>query len=779
MIDFDLKTLWERMRSARLVRVLGVYFVASWAVLQAIDMLSAQFAMPRWFFPVALGLLVVGVPIVTATAVIQSVLVPAPCDDDAPAVVSPPATSRLGRWFTWPRAIMGGVLVFVVLGSLGATVVYFRNQGDGLRSDAIAVMPFHIVGTDEDLWREGMVDLLSTALDATGQFHSSDPRAVLNRWRLVSRPDELPEPLKAADVAGQLGAGKVILGSMIRTGQNQVRLAADVYSVRWVRKEASVQVEGREDQITTLVDQLSLELLRSIWRGEDVPEIQISALTTSSIPALRAYLEGERAFRHSQFSDAQKAYTRAIDADSTFAMAYFRLAQTYGWFMGLGAEQVPTLMATAEKHSQGLPERDSLLIRGWKITDVDGNLDAIPLFRGLVTRYPDDLEAWHGLGDAIFHMGSQAGLPITASIQPLERTLAIDPTFAPALIHLIEIAYREGDGERARRWTDQYLALDSTSLYAKSFRLVTALSYGSAADSIRAATVVDTADSDLLGWMMGRMRLSGADLDVFETVALEAAEPRHSDEERAMAYWNLAVAHIRHGQSAAAADYFTRSASLGGDGYQQGIYNIVVTASELGVSVDTASKILLARLGTERRRPRNALTVAAIQNGAEAEALAMIDQIEERADTAEARGNASFARSLRGEAITLRGRVAAAHDSIDTAISQLRTGLSMINATWSWSRDLDRYSLAQLIQDRGGEEEAIAIYGSLYWNPWAEAIGYMRRAELHERRGETEAALRYYARFVTLWRDADPHLQPQVEAAKRALERLRDERLAS
>ena len=192
---------------------------------------------------------------------------------------------------------------------------------------------------------EGLVDLLGTALDATGQFRSSDPRAELNRWHKTANAEELPEPAKAAGVARSLGAGRMILGSLIRTAPNSVRLAADLYSVRWLRKEATAVIEGPENEMTTLVDRLTIDLLRSVWQGDSMPDVRVSAMTTSSIPALRAYLEGEQAFRALQFSEAQAAYTRAIEQDSTFAIAYYRLAQTYGWFMGLVAPEVPRYLS--------------------------------------------------------------------------------------------------------------------------------------------------------------------------------------------------------------------------------------------------------------------------------------------------------------------------------------------------------------------------------------------------------------------------------------------------
>ncbi|UCC84229.1 MAG: hypothetical protein JSW46_04675, partial [Gemmatimonadota bacterium] len=47
-----------------------------------------------------------------------------------------------------------------------------------------------------------------------------------------------------------------------------------------------------------------------------------------------------------------------------------------------------------------------------------------------------------------------------------------------------------------------------------------------------------------------------------------------------------------------------------------------------------------------------------------------------------------------------------------------------------------------------------------------------RLAELEESRGNIDAAIRHYRRFLELWSDADPELQYQVDAARRALARL-------
>jgi tetratricopeptide (TPR) repeat protein len=46
------------------------------------------------------------------------------------------------------------------------------------------------------------------------------------------------------------------------------------------------------------------------------------------------------------------------------------------------------------------------------------------------------------------------------------------------------------------------------------------------------------------------------------------------------------------------------------------------------------------------------------------------------------------------------------------------------------------------------------------------AFSLRRLAELHDARGDVPKALSYYARFVELWKDADPDLQLQVRKAR-------------
>ena len=69
--DNPLKRLIHEIHRRSLWQVLGIYLVASWAVLSVVDTLGGALRLPEWLEPMALVLLIIGLPIVLATAFVQ------------------------------------------------------------------------------------------------------------------------------------------------------------------------------------------------------------------------------------------------------------------------------------------------------------------------------------------------------------------------------------------------------------------------------------------------------------------------------------------------------------------------------------------------------------------------------------------------------------------------------------------------------------------------------------------------------------------------------------
>jgi serine/threonine-protein kinase len=772
-------SLLERAKSARLVRIVVVYLAVSWGVIQALDILSQQFTLPDWFFPVGIGLLLIGLPIIIATALLQNGL-RQPAQDAMPAApVQKPRTSwsQPRSLFTWKRAIFGGVLAFAALSTMGLALILSRDPGGELQDDVVAVMPFQIVGGETELWREGLVDLVSTALDGTGAYHATDPRAVLIRWnKEIGGTEELAAPDEAAAVAAELGAGNMILGSVITTAPGEVRVHAELFNVRWLRKDASATVEGPESEMTSLVDQLTVDLLKSIWQEGEVPEVRVSTVTTASIPALRAYLEGEQAFRQSRFTEAQQSFARAVELDTTFAIAAHRLSFAYGWALGAFEEEHIRNAELAARHTAGLPARDSLLITGHKLVDIDGDLHTIELYENLTRRYPDDYEAWYGFGEALYHLGDQVGYGRDRVIEAMARAYAIDSTIAPSLFHLIQGTFYRDELAEAREWTARYLAIDSTSPYSYGLRLGSALRLGPPEDSAVAAQALDSLSLTLFSQIRFAVPAGRSSLPYSETVLLAAGDPRMPAPARASALEDLGHQYLRHGQIA---DWLALDREADRiQGRENELFTLTMTRLA-GLLNDPAAIALQEQLTGREDYPETADYLASLyaQQRRFSDAQLAVDWLEGAADSLDEAGVTARARAYRGMALAYQGHIAAAQEDGTAAIDYLRRGLTLIPGNWNVLRNAHRYLLANLVED-SDQLEALRIYGSLYQSAWLEALGYLRRAQLHERRDELDDALRYYGWFLELWENADEHLQPQVESARRAVDRLSGEGVA-
>jgi serine/threonine-protein kinase len=130
------------------------------------------------------------------------------------------------------------------------------------------------------------------------------------------------------------------------------------------------------------------------------------------------------------------------------------------------------------------------------------------------------------------------------------------------------------------------------------------------------------------------------------------------------------------------------------------------------------------------------------------------------------------------------GAIAMAEGMLDSAASSfLRWHRApFVGVGYRWNRGLVEAGSA--VDQLGRPDSAIALYqralslpslwGAGYEDYWYPVV-LRRLGELHESLGHRDEAIEYYSKFIDLWKDADPELQPQVEEARRALARLAGE----
>ena len=113
-------------------------------------------------------------------------------------------------------------------------------------------------------------------------------------------------------LARQLGAGKVLTGTAIGA-LGRVTLSASLQTVADGRVRGRAAVEGPIDSLMPLVDRLTAQVL-GLAAGEE--EFRLEALATTSLPALRHYLDARAAYRKGEFGNAVKSFETAIAQDA-------------------------------------------------------------------------------------------------------------------------------------------------------------------------------------------------------------------------------------------------------------------------------------------------------------------------------------------------------------------------------------------------------------------------------------------------------------------------------
>jgi tetratricopeptide (TPR) repeat protein len=698
-----------------------------------------------------------------------------------PTVEAPPPLAPTRR--RWPVLLALGVLVLAAVVAMTWTLRPAPTvaRRATVSPTTIAVLPFAYQGTQEFAYlAEGMVDLLSANLNGAGEIRSVDPDAVLALFRQARR-DRL-EPAEARDLAARLGAGSYVLGNVVETG-GRLRISARLHSVEQVEDRGQTLVDGPSTQLFQLVDGLTAQLIARQSGSPAAALSRLAALTTDSLAALKTYLEAERHFRAWRTDSAVQALERAIRIDSTFALAHYRMATEVRWTRG--RTHAVEAVDRALRHGHRLSDRDRRLIEAFSALLHGRTPEAERLYREIVTRHPDDLEATLQLGELISDWGGVLGHSWLDAREWFERARSLDPGRLSAIDNLSKIAARERRLEELDSLTDRLLqvSLPPSSWFYHGQRAVAS---GDTAETARFMATLRKAGDKIAQPFGGYVVFTTGDLAVGRRIWRLFTEPSRSRGLRVLAHLTLAKMELMTGRWGAAKVEIDSAMAL--DSATALEHRALLSLWPL--QQVSRSELLALRNALQRWKaapgPSNESSVTAMHAPAHpylrlyllgllnvrldeyAPALDYAAELERRAGKSIAPAFVRrLGRAVRVEVARARGRAEQALATLDSAGFWAPEDLNGTADSPFYDHEYERFTRAELLDSLGRQGEALQAYQSIADQLFhAGAPAHLRMARIYERQGERQKAAAHYARFAELWKDCDPELRPLVEEAR-------------
>ncbi|OLC05812.1 MAG: hypothetical protein AUH42_06770 [Gemmatimonadetes bacterium 13_1_40CM_70_11] len=255
------------------------------------------------------------------------------------------------------------------------------------------------------------------------------------------------------------------------------------------------------------------------------------------------------------------------------------------------------------RHQTGLSPADSLMLDGYALLLERGDGDAaLERFLAATRVAPKQPLAWFVLGEFYAHFGTLYGQRLESAEEAFNRVRDLVPQFAPAIAHLISLAYLRGDRQETQHLMLEYRRLDSTSVVAQVVGIADTLLFG--AGSTKLALVnrgLDRRPFEVLAFLAVQAAAFGSDDDrqgpgrrVLRALQARAATPA----ERQRALRMGVAADLRYGWTDSARARLT--AAPAGAQHEHDLWILLARATGLpGLgNADAAAGRLAAGLGT-------------------------------------------------------------------------------------------------------------------------------------------------------------------------------------
>jgi serine/threonine protein kinase/tetratricopeptide (TPR) repeat protein len=678
------------------------------------------------------------------------------------------------------RFAIPGVLLLIALILLFVTdpfnIMSSSTQDAEASDDVLAIMYFDNLAQQGDPQRLGEIitNLLITNLSQSQDLKVVSSQRLYDILKMQGKEGAKNiDRSTATEIAQTTGARWMMLGSILQVDPHLI-ITSQLVDVTTGNIEASQRLTGAPGEtVFDLVDQMTgetrTELAVPVRLDVEEP-VSVVDVTTSSLDAYRHYLEGLE-YRYKYYGpEAGESFRKAIELDSTFAMAHYWYA-----FNALNSADFRAAMSAINKamqYSGHVSEKERLYIESLKAVMEFSIEEAAAKLTQITENYPDEKEAFLWLGRIYRPRDYEKALGY------YEKIVEMDPLHKRSYNEMSYLYDDMGNFEKSIWAINQYIALapdeanpyDSRGdLYARNGDIDNALASYQKATEIKPDYYASVSK-------LGNMHLFKGDYEKAESQykkLVSSDQPNLRSTGRGFpafihAYQGRFEEAIEALEISIAADEMEDQLT---DAYAGKFLLRGMLYSELGqndraiTDVEQAAKIAKEAYPTLAKQIDLNFCNSWAATGRVAYAESILASYDSVLDTLDL----SMLVTYHGA----KGMVAWLKDDLVSAGRHAETADSLAPNNY-----MIRFLLSQIYVDDQRFDEAIQLLenmlnrytGSRLQYPPFAARGYYLLGMAYQQAGRNEDAVEQFQMFLEIWKNADPELEDISDAKKRLQE---------
>jgi Flp pilus assembly protein TadD/predicted Ser/Thr protein kinase len=357
--------------------------------------------------------------------------------DDAGERIPEPARIR--------KSVLAATAVLGLAVIVGTYAIGRRAAPVAVQHEPVSVVIADFRNTTGDQTFDRTLEpMLKIALEGAGFISAYDRTAIAKNLE-VKPPDQMDER-SAQELAVKQGLGVVLSGSVDRQGN---RYGVSMKASEAVTGKLISSVQDRasnKNQVLGVATRLATSIREAL--GDDTSDttqrFAMETLSATSLDVVRDYATAAQAISDSKYQDAFNSFSKAVDRDKNFGLAYAGMAIAS---RNMDRQQdAEKYIKEAVGHLDGMTERERYKTRGLFYMITGDDQQCVKEFGDLVARYAADASARNNLALCLTYMRN-----MPQAVDEMRQVVKILPKRTLYRVNLALYAAYSGDFQTAEQ----------------------------------------------------------------------------------------------------------------------------------------------------------------------------------------------------------------------------------------------------------------------------------------------------------------------------------------